>query len=118
MRFRNDNQRKAVFSNLNKFSLGSDKPQDILGALGDKLAVGVVQTYPEHRTDGVVGLFPEKKPQEPPLGKIVECLVVDAFPDGKPIDSYGEAFAGGVAKEWVDAADGKLDGKLDGKKLP
>lgn len=117
MAFKNDKQRKAVFSKLNKFC-ASSRPQDVFGLLGDKLASAVVKTYPSERTEGIYGIYPDRRPDQPTLDRIVENLVIDAYPDGGYVDDYGEAFAEGKAREWVDAADGVIDGRLDGKRLP
>lgn len=114
MKFRDDRQRKAVFARLNKFS-GS--PAETLGAIGERLARSVVRTFPENQTAGVIGLYPDRPSDAPPVSSMVECLVLDAYPDGKPIDSYGEAFAEGKALEWADASDGKIDGKIGEKKI-
>ena len=135
MKFTSDRQRKAVMvkfsqpccerlrilsgsDSLNKSNISERRPSDLIGMLGEKIAEGVVRTFPGERPRGVSGLYPERHPDQPALDRIVENLVIDAYPDGGTVNDYGEAFAEGIAKEWVDMADGRIDGRLDGKRLP
>jgi len=76
-------------------------PSDLVGAIGEKLAGSVVETYPSVRTEGVVGLYPDVGVASPSLSDIIESGVVDAYPDGMPINDYGEAFVSGKSKEWA-----------------
>lgn len=110
MVFRDEKQRKAMFANMtckNKFSYGQPvaycyaSPARMLGDLGEHLAGSVVKTFPERRTGGVVGVYPDRGRHEPTLGEIIEGGVLGAYPDGLPVDSYGEAFAVGKAEEWA-----------------